>query len=59
MQKELGQYERNKFWDLVPRPNSSNTIETKWVYKNKSAENGNVLRRKARLVAQGYTQLEG
>ena len=34
-------------------------IGTKWVYKNKSDETGVVTRNKARLVAQGYTQIEG
>ena len=34
-------------------------IGTKWLYKNKSDENRVVTRNKARLVAQGYTQIEG
>jgi len=36
-----------------------NVIGTKWIYKNKFDENGTVTRNKARLVAQGYTQVEG
>ncbi|GJR66106.1 ribonuclease H-like domain-containing protein [Tanacetum coccineum] len=35
------------------------SIGTKWVYKNKKDERGIVIRNKARLVAQGYTQEEG
>ncbi|GKF73205.1 putative ribonuclease H-like domain-containing protein [Tanacetum coccineum] len=34
-------------------------ISTKWVYRNKRDERGVVVRNKARLVAQGYTQEEG
>ncbi|GJW70514.1 putative ribonuclease H-like domain-containing protein [Tanacetum coccineum] len=34
-------------------------IGTKWVYKNKKDKRGIVIRNKARLVAQGYTQEEG
>ena len=49
----------NKVWDLVQRPDGTNVIDTKWVYKNKSDEKGVVTRNKARLVAQGYTQMEG
>jgi hypothetical protein len=59
MQEELNQFKRSKVWDLVPRPDNINVIGTKWIYKNKSDENGTVTRYKARLVAQGYTQIEG
>ncbi|WJX33335.1 hypothetical protein P8452_21550 [Trifolium repens] len=59
MQEELNQFERSEVWDLVPRLEDVNVIGTKWVYKNKSDENGTVTRNKARLVAQGYTQIEG
>ncbi|GKE24284.1 ribonuclease H-like domain-containing protein, partial [Tanacetum coccineum] len=34
-------------------------IGTKWVYRNKKDDKGIVVRNKARLVAQGYTQGEG
>jgi hypothetical protein len=36
-----------------------NIIGTKWVFKNKHGEDGEVVRNKARLVAQGYSQVEG
>ena len=32
-------------------------IGTKWIFKNKMDEHGNITRNKARLVAQGYTQV--
>jgi hypothetical protein len=34
-------------------------IEIKWVFRNKQDQDGIVVRNKARLVAQGYTQVEG
>ena len=34
-------------------------IGTKWVFRNKQDQDGIVIRNKARLVAQGYTQVEG
>lgn len=59
MQEELGQFIRNEAWDLVPRPKGMNVIGKKWIYKNKSDEKGIVTRNKARLIAQGYTQIKG
>jgi hypothetical protein len=43
---------------LVQRP-KQNVIGTKWVFRNKQDEHGVVTRNKARLDAQGYTQVEG
>ncbi|GJX16248.1 retrovirus-related pol polyprotein from transposon TNT 1-94 [Tanacetum coccineum] len=40
-------------------PKRKRAIGTKWVFKNKKDERGIVIRNKARLVAQGYTQEEG
>jgi len=59
MQEELNQFKRSELWDLVPRPEGMNVIGTKWIYNNKSNEHGTVTRNKARLVTQGYTQVEG
>ncbi|KAK0574914.1 hypothetical protein LWI29_030861 [Acer saccharum] len=59
MQEELNQFERNEVWTLVPRPKTTNVIGTKWIFRNKSDEDGNIVRNKARLVAQGYSQIEG
>jgi hypothetical protein len=36
-----------------------NVIGTKWVFKNKQGEDGEVVRNKTCLVAQGYNQVEG
>ena len=35
------------------------TIGTKWIFRNKLDDSGNIVRNKARLVAQDYTQIEG
>ncbi|KAG7533536.1 Zinc finger CCHC-type superfamily [Arabidopsis thaliana x Arabidopsis arenosa] len=57
--EELNQFTRNDVWDLVPRPAHVNVVGTKWIFKNKIDESGNVVRNKARLVARGYSQVEG
>jgi len=59
MQEELNQFQRNELWDLVPKPENKNIIGTKWVFRNKLNEKGQIVRKKARLVAQGYSQQEG
>jgi hypothetical protein len=49
----------NEVWEFLERPKNHNIIGTKWVFQNKHNEDGLVVRNKARLVAQGYTQVEG
>jgi hypothetical protein len=58
MQEELNKFTRNEVWELVER-SKQNMIGTKWVFRNKQDEYGVVTRNKARLVAQGFTQIEG
>jgi hypothetical protein len=57
--EELENFERNQVWTLVDPPRDVNVIGTKWVFKNKQGEDGEVVRNKARLIAQGYSQVEG
>ncbi|KAL4011543.1 hypothetical protein IC575_028603 [Cucumis melo] len=59
MQEELLQFKRNDVWTLVPKPDGANIIGTKWIFRNKTDESGCVIRNRARLVAQGYAQVEG
>jgi hypothetical protein len=59
MQEELLQFRIQKVWKLVDLPKGQRAIGTKWVYRNKKDERGIVIKNKARLVAQGYTQEEG
>ena len=59
MHDELLQFQRNDVWTLVPRPEGEHIIGTKWIFRNKTDEESNVIRNKARLAAQGYSQIEG
>nr|GEY15025.1 ribonuclease H-like domain-containing protein [Tanacetum cinerariifolium] len=59
MQDELLEFRLQKVWRLVDLPKGKHTIRTKWVYENKKDKRGIVVRNKARLAAQGYTQEEG
>ncbi|GKE12678.1 ribonuclease H-like domain, reverse transcriptase, RNA-dependent DNA polymerase, partial [Tanacetum coccineum] len=55
----LEKFKLQKVWTLVDLPNGKRVIGTKWVFRNKKDERGIVVRNKARLVTQGYTQEEG
>ncbi|GKF46252.1 retrovirus-related pol polyprotein from transposon TNT 1-94, partial [Tanacetum coccineum] len=59
MQKEIHEFKRLEFWELVPCPDKVMLIKLKWVYKVKTYEFDGVLKNKARLVAQGFRQEEG
>ena len=59
MHEELNQFVRNNVWELAPRPENVHVIGTKWIFKNKTDEDGEIIWNKSRLVAQGYTQVEG
>ena len=41
------------------RPKEKNVIGTKWVFKNKMNEQGEVVRNKTKLVCKCYSQQEG
>ncbi|GJX14203.1 putative ribonuclease H-like domain-containing protein, partial [Tanacetum coccineum] len=57
MTKSVTEHEPKK--TLVDLPYGKRAIRTKWTYKNKKDGRGIVVRNKARLVGQGYTQEEG
>ncbi|GJS39617.1 putative ribonuclease H-like domain-containing protein [Tanacetum coccineum] len=59
MQEELLQFKLQKVWILVDLPKEKRAIGKKWIFRNKKDKRGIVIRNKARLVAQGYTQEEG
>jgi hypothetical protein len=59
MSEELDQSKKNETWELVPRSKNKNVIDTKWVFRNKLNEYGQVTRNKARFICKGYAQIEG
>src|SRR6218665_2303846 len=59
MDEEIESLKQNGTWILTELPENKTVIGSKWVYKVKIDENGNVTRYKARLVAQGYSQKYG
>ena len=58
-QEEYDALMKNETWELVPRPPGRRVTRCKWVFKLKRGGDGEVIRYKGRLVAQGFTQQHG
>jgi hypothetical protein len=43
MNDELDQIEKKKTWEMVQRPEGKNIIGSKWIFKNKLNEQGQVI----------------
>jgi hypothetical protein len=59
MNEEPDKIEKNNTWEVVPRPADKNVIVSKWVFKNKINEQGQIAKNKSRFVCNGYAQVEG
>ncbi|KAI0993507.1 Retrovirus-related Pol polyprotein from transposon, partial [Podosphaera aphanis] len=57
--KELLSLDQNHTWDVTDRPLKRNVVGSKWVFKIKRNADGSIERYKARLVAQGFSQVPG
>jgi histone deacetylase 1/2 len=47
MQEEFDALQRNRTWELIPRPPYANVITGKWVFKHKLLPDGTLERYKA------------
>ncbi|XP_046472611.1 uncharacterized protein [Neodiprion pinetum] len=59
MQEEYQSLIENDTWELTDLPPNRKPINSKWVFKTKTDDKGNVLRHKARLVIKGCAQKRG
>ena len=59
MNEELDHIEKNETWEVVPRREDKNIVGTKWIFKNKFNQDGQVIKNKPILVCKGYAQVEG
>ena len=59
MDEEMKAMKDNKVFELVMRPQNATVITNKWVFKLKKNEKGEIVKRKARLVARGFNQIAG
>lgn len=59
MRSEMHVLHQNNTWTLVPRPPHSNIVGCRWLFRTKYRADGSIERHKARLVAQGFSQVPG
>ena len=59
MDSEIKSMYDNHVWNLVDHTPGRKTVGCKWIFKKKTDMNGNVHTFKSRLVAKGYTQIQG
>lgn len=59
MKEEMDVLHANQTWELVLPPPNTNIVGSKWVFRTKYKSDGSIDRYKARLVAQGFTQVPG
>jgi len=59
MMKEMESIKKNGTWELTNLPEGWKAVGTKWIFKTKLNENGEIEKHKARLVAKGYSQKYG
>ena len=59
MNDEMESLKRNETWELKELPLNTKPIGNKWVYKIKRDTKGEIVKYKARLVAQGFSQKYG
>lgn len=53
MHEKLNQLERNNVWYSVSKPGNCNVIGMKYIFKNKTDDQGTITMNKARLVSHG------
>ena len=59
MEEELALMAKYEVWEVVDEPDGTNVIGSRWVFRIKRDSNGKILKYRARLVAQGFTQMYG
>ena len=57
MDNEMANLRENGVYELVDRPKGKKVVKSKWVFRVKTNEKGEIEKYKARVVAKGYSQV--
>ena len=56
---EIGVFDHMEVYKVVPHPKGRKVVGSKWVFRIKRGPDGNIQKYKARIIAQGFMQIEG
>ena len=59
MSSEMESLRENGVYEIVDRPVGKKVVQSKWVLRVKTNEKGEIEKYKARVVAKGFSQVEG
>jgi hypothetical protein len=59
MDREMAMLDEAETWHTIPRPHGKNIVGSKWVFRVKRKADGSIDKYKARLIAKGFTQIQG
>ena len=59
MKDEMDSLRKNETWSLQKLPAGRDVVSCRWLFKSKTNPDGTLSRRKARLVARGFSQVYG
>jgi hypothetical protein len=59
MLDEMNRLYSHDSWEIVDQPSGANVVGSRWVYQAKYDAQNAIQEYQARLVAQGYSQVEG
>ena len=59
MVEEMDALDKNEVWDIVELPTGRKSVGSTWLFKKNFNAQGKVEKYKSRLVAKGYSQVEG
>ena len=59
MDEEFNSLQKNGTWELVSLPSERKNFQCKWVHQTKVYADGSNYKYKSRLVAKGFSQVQG